>query len=109
TTFGDHSSLKEYEDQLPIVFIDRKPEGIDCDCVLVDNFKGTYEAMNHLIQKGHQKIGYISGPLGLTTSDERLRGYKHALLENNLQVDESMIVIDEASLEAGKNAMASLL
>jgi LacI family transcriptional regulator len=108
-TYGDHSYLKEFEDQLPIVFIDRKPEGIDCDCVLVDNFKGTYEAMNHLIHKGHQRIGYISGPLGLTTSDERLRGYKHALLENNLQVDESMIVIDEASLEAGKKAMAFLL
>lgn len=108
-TYGDHSYLKELADQLPIVFIDRKPAGIESDCVLVDNYRGTYKAVNLLIRKGHTNIGYISGPLGLTTSDERLQGYKDALLENNLPYDESLMIMDGASLELGKKAMACLL
>ncbi|MCD5324579.1 MULTISPECIES: LacI family DNA-binding transcriptional regulator [Pontibacillus] len=108
-TYGDHSYLKEFEQQMPIVFIDREPMGIDCDCVLVDNYKGTYDAIRLLIEKGHKDIGYISGPLGLTTSNERIAGYKDALREYDLSYKEEHVVIEEPSLEAGKKAMAQLL
>lgn len=46
----------------PIVLIDRKLNGLDCDCVLVDNMTATKNAVKLLMQNGHTKIGMIGGP-----------------------------------------------
>lgn len=77
----------------PVVIFDCKPLAYKGDCVLVDNVKGAYEAVSFLIDKGHRKIGIVAGGLHLTTSIERLDGYKKALLDHGLQVDDSLIKI----------------
>lgn len=95
-TLDDHSYLNEAASgKYPIVFIDRKPIGYNADTILVDNYSITYEAVNYLINKGHRKIGFINGHLGITTSDERLLGYKNALINKNIEIDESIIKIAE--------------
>ncbi|MGI8315920.1 LacI family DNA-binding transcriptional regulator [Halobacillus mangrovi] len=109
-TAEDHTYLSEYlPDDYPTIFIDRKPASYNGDCILVDNAKGTYEAIQHLIDKGHKKIGYISGPLGLTTSDERYEGYRKALNDNGIDVDESLVKIGEASYHFGERLTDELL
>lgn len=104
-TVDDHQYLNEViSGDYPVVFIDRKPVGYKSDCVLVDNFSITYKAINTLIEKGHSRIAFISGHMGLTTSDERYFAYKKALEDNNITVDESLIVIAEygkTSFESG--------
>ena len=45
-----------------------------------DNVNGSYSAVEHLIKNGHKSIGIISGPKEVYTSNERLLGYKRALL-----------------------------
>ncbi len=100
---GDHSFYNEItkEKGTPIVFLDRKPFGIRRDLVLADNFKGSYEAICLLIKKGHKKIGIISGPPGLTSTDERLNGYIRALNEYGLPVDDSLIKFGDNTFESG--------
>lgn len=87
--------------QYPVVFIDRKPQNYQGDCILSNNFKGAYDATEHLIQKGHKQIGFMSGELGLTTSDDRFEGYKQALADNNYEFNESFVKKGHASLENG--------
>ena len=49
------------------------------DCVLVDNVNGAYQAVEHLVTLGHQRIGLINGRLEVTTGEERYRGYQRVL------------------------------
>lgn len=69
---------------VPIVFIDRRIEGIDCDCVLADNYGAAYEATLHLIEHGHTDIGILCGPEKIYTTKERLRGYLGALGDHGI-------------------------
>lgn len=93
----------------PVIFIDRKPQGYNGDCVLVDNFRGTNEAVKLLIEKGHKKIAYVSGALGLSTSDERLGGYKKALEDYNIPVLQTLIKIGDASFDTGYRLTQELM
>jgi LacI family transcriptional regulator len=89
------SKYSEYEDAFtgdyPVVFIDRKPEGYNGDIVMSDGYLGTFEAVSTLLEKGYQKIGFITGHLGISTSNDRLTGYMKALDEYGIQVDQSLI------------------
>jgi LacI family transcriptional regulator len=101
-TAEEHSYLKEVlTGSYPVVFIDRRPKGTEGDCVLSDGYKGTYEAVSTLIEKGHRRIGFISGPLGLTTSDERFEGYKRAVINQGLEIEFSIIKEAEATHKNG--------
>ncbi|WP_332698679.1 LacI family DNA-binding transcriptional regulator [Halalkalibacter lacteus] len=85
----------------PVIFIDRKPKGYDGDLVMANSYQGTFEAIETLIKKGHEKIGFITGHLGMTTSDDRLTGYKKAHEKNKLTVEPSLIKEGTPSFEEG--------
>ncbi|WP_226670773.1 LacI family DNA-binding transcriptional regulator [Metabacillus litoralis] len=85
----------------PVVFIDRKPRGFNGDFVLVDNFRGTYDAVQLLVKKGHRYIGYLTGTLGLSSVDERLQGYKKALEKNNIPLNDKHIREGKPSFDSG--------
>ena len=86
---------------IPIVFIDRYIDEVDCDSVIVNNYEASYNAVNHVIQKGYRKIGFISGPLDRFTGRERYRGYIKALEDNAIDVDENIIRYGDFTLESG--------
>jgi LacI family transcriptional regulator len=76
---------------IPIVLLDRAAKGINVDTVLVDNEKGAYQAVTHLISLGHRRIGLIIDNLDITTNMERMAGYRRALNEAGLPVEEGLI------------------
>jgi LacI family transcriptional regulator len=82
-------SLVEAEKHL--VLLDRQLVGLDVDCVLFDNVGGTYQAVRHLVELGHERIGLINLPSSLTPGRERLDGYERALLESGLRIDQQLI------------------
>ncbi len=75
----------------PIVFFDRITDEIETHKVVTDNFKGAYDATQHLIDAGYTKIAHLSSASHLSISRERLEGYKAALAANNIPVNESYI------------------
>jgi len=77
---------------VPTVFMDRKAKGEYGDCVMSDNFGGSYDAVSALIQKGHTKIGMITSTLKATTIIDRTRGYRSALEDAGLIMDESRVL-----------------
>lgn len=93
----------------PIVLIDRKIDDIECDCVLVDNEKAVEEAVSSMIDIGHREIGMIAGPIAISTSMERLNGYKNAMLKAGLSVNESLIENGDFTMTGGAEAMENLL
>lgn len=92
TETNDISHLKAlHEKGLPIVFFDRITEEINTHSVIVDNFKGAYEATEHLVHNGYKQIAAIANSEFLSITTERLAGHREALLANGLQPDDSYV------------------
>ena len=58
---------------------------VDFPAVMVDNIGGASQAVQHLFDLGHRRIGFIGGPDGSTTALDRLEGYKNALVRNGIK------------------------
>ena len=79
---------------VPLVFLDFYYDKVDVDSVNTDNFFGTYEITNNLIEKGHEKIAFV-GNLNLTSSiQDRFLGYYKSMLEYKLPFKNSWIIND---------------
>jgi LacI family transcriptional regulator len=73
------------------VFLDRPPQGIAADTVLLDDFGGARRAVEHLIGAGHTRIACLSDAAELHTMRERLSGYRAALEAAGLAEDPSLV------------------
>jgi LacI family transcriptional regulator len=101
--------LEEYAKAgLVFIALDRKLAGGTAYLVQSDNRAGARLATRHLIELGHRRIAYLSGPPGISVSRERKRGYLEAMQEGGLPVDERLIVASPFSEEGGAVAYRSL-
>jgi DNA-binding LacI/PurR family transcriptional regulator len=92
-----------------VVCIDRKPRGWKGDTVTVANESGAHAAVRHLVQLGHTRIAMISGPLHLTNSQDRLKGYKRALRAAKIAIRPEYIKETSYSKADGYSAAMVLL
>jgi len=76
---------------IPMVLVDRAVNGLKVDTIMVDNEGGAYQAVRHLINLGHRRIGLILDNLDITTNKERMEGYRRALVERDLIVEQALI------------------
>lgn len=77
--------------------------------VQVDNFGAAREATSHLLNLGHRRIAFISGPPNLTSVQDRLAGYKASLEERRISEDDRLICEGDFGAESGYSATLSLL
>jgi Transcriptional regulators len=105
----DERIEKALANNIPVILIDRTLKGLDCDVVLVDNLNASYNAVEHLISKGHKRIGIICGPQSICTAQERLKGYYRVFEDYNLPVDEDIVKIGDYELESGFVLLNQLL
>lgn len=98
-----------YSKDIPMVFIDRRPDVNITNGVFINNFSGAYTAVKHLIDLGHRNIGCLIGPKNINTSIERLDGYKKALEESGIPINEDFIRFEEYSIEGGYSAAREIL
>ncbi len=96
-------------DGIPIVEIDRASGMHGTDTVLVDNVQGAKAAVDHLLGLGHERVGMVSGPPHLTTGSGRLQGYKTAIGNAGIRVDEDLIAYGDFKEESGRLAARRLL
>ncbi|MBQ0011611.1 MAG: LacI family DNA-binding transcriptional regulator [Clostridiales bacterium] len=94
---------------VPIVFVDIEKPDVACDSVTIDNEDIAYRITKHLIDNGHARIGFIGGQEGFNTTDDRVKGYKAALRDRKLPVDESLIHLESVSEESGYLAMTRFM
>lgn len=108
------TDLKHFEKaidaDIPVVFFDRVGlELPNTTKILVDNFSSAHKATSHLIQQGYKHIGYIGGPQMRQIFEERLEGYKQALTDHNLPIDDSIIEKTDLTQQDCYRAAKSIL
>lgn len=93
----------------PVVIIDRGLSGVNFDQVFSDNVGGAYKAINHLLHLGHRRIGIIVPRSKIITIVDRLKGYKIALEEYGVKMDEDLISEGCFGIKGGYEATKTLL
>ena len=85
---------------IPMVFYDRICTGVNASRVVVDDYLGAFNAVNHLIETGCKRIAFYGSPMNLEISKNRFNGYKDALLKHGLAIDESIIRVCDNRVDA---------
>ncbi len=80
------------EDEIPLVLLDRCYDDLQTNSVIVNNYKGAFEAVEHLLGFGHSRIAIIQGLADTHTNRARLQGYRDALQKYSIPLDENLIV-----------------
>ena len=86
---------------VPIVLAGSVDELKEVPSVNIDYFEAAYEAVKVLIDNGHKRIAFVSGPMNYTITQHKLTAYKKALEDAGLVVDESLIVSEEGTYDSG--------
>lgn len=94
---------------LPLVLVNQKVEGLELNYVSTDDEGGAYQAISHLLDLGHTKIGLITGTPKFSTSTDRKAGYIRALNERGIHYDSSLEKIGHFDKNLGYIAMKELL
>jgi DNA-binding LacI/PurR family transcriptional regulator len=74
-----------------------------------DNHGGAVAAVEHLLARGHRRIGTLTGPLGQGAMVDRLAGYHDALAAAGIAADPALVVDGDGTRESGRTRMADLL
>ncbi len=89
----DYHHISEVINQgMPVVLFDRVVDEIDCDKVIIDDSEGARKAVQHLITTGCKRIAIITTVDYVSVGKLRTEGYKQALQENNIAIDENLIL-----------------
>lgn len=85
---------------VPIVAIDNEMKGVSCNSVCPDNVYGTYKALEHLKELGHERIGLLAPLCPMGGLPAREKGYYEAMKELGLSVNEKYIIPMDHILES---------
>jgi LacI family repressor for deo operon, udp, cdd, tsx, nupC, and nupG len=97
------------ETGVPIVLVNNEHSGRYAYSVVTDDEAGGRLATEYLLDLGHARIGYITGPDVHRSNINRLRGYRVALQACGLDPDPRWIVPGDGSARGGEEGMAQLL
>jgi len=94
---------------IPLISVDRNAyyKGIK-GVVEIDNYKGAYEGVMHLINQKYKRIVFVSGPLDTKPSTERLRGYKNALKNSDIKIVDKNIIVGTYERNFGEKIIENL-
>lgn len=101
--------LRLQQAEMPMVFFDRIPHGLDVSQVIVDDYMKTFFLVEHLIRSGHQRIIHLQGPDDVYNSIERARGYKDALTKFRIPVEADMLIKTGLTFDDGAKAADLLI
>lgn len=106
---GDQSIDRLANSNIPLVIAGRPFHANGLSYIDIDNVAASYNAVNHLIQLGYERIGTIAGPANSTVGIDRKEGYLKALKERGRAVDECLISEGDFTEAGGHRAMQQLL
>ncbi|MCY6482913.1 LacI family DNA-binding transcriptional regulator [Clostridium aestuarii] len=99
-----HSGMKSWSLEnidIPIVSVATKSGYKEENFVVIDDKKGGYLATKHLLENAYKKIMFIGGQNSIETNRMRLEGYKLALTEEGIELDETLIKNGDFTRESG--------
>ncbi|ORM71697.1 LacI family DNA-binding transcriptional regulator [Pantoea rwandensis] len=93
----------------PILVINRRLRQHSSYCIYADQQLTCSKAVEQLIALGHRDIAFITGSLDSPTGRERLAGYKYALAQHHIPLQEALIVEGKWQAQNGVTAVETLL
>lgn len=102
----DHFKVFQQKN-IPIVFFDRICPDMEVSSVIVDDYQGSFTAVEHLIKEGRRRIAHFAGPPLLQISRNRINGYKDALSKYALPFDEQLLIDCGSGLEQENGSEAA--
>ena len=110
-TFGiEGPLLSRFVDHgIPLVFMDKAPEGPHNFAIEVDYASGIQQAIQHLAVLGHRRIGFISGPEQQVSVANRMRAIERAARDIGLTYDPELLYAGDHTLESGEQGLARFL
>lgn len=94
--FPTEQNIDLYKDLVesgyPVIFMDRKVDGINIPAVKVNNSEATEAIIQHFVEYGHERISIVTQPLTISTRIERVNGYRKAIKENEIELNEDFII-----------------
>ncbi len=77
--------------------------------MIVDDYKGAYELVCHLIERGYKRIAHLAGPENISIGRNRMNGYRDALIDHGIAIEEKYIVTGGFRQEDGTSGIEKLL
>ena len=93
---------------VPVVVLDRRVP-VAVDSVRCDSEEGAYHLTRHLLDRGHRRIAVLSGAQEVSTAMDRVTGYRRALHESDVAVDERLILHSSFTHQAGYEMTSAVL
>ena len=94
---------------VPLIFFDRKKDIKGVSSIVINDFKGAYDATQHLIDQGKRRIAHLSNNRDMEIFKNRYLGYKQAIIDNGLEFDENLVVECYSKVLDGKKVAQKLL
>jgi len=94
---------------VPVVLLARTVAGFVTDAVELDDKGAAYDGVTHLLRLGYQRVAFVGGLHGASTSRKRLEGYKAALRAANVPLEPALVTEGDFRVESGYRAGLDLL
>ena len=94
---------------IPLVFFDRIVDSPELNAVELDDFQGAYQSTKHLLEQGFRRIAHFGGPQHLNIYINRFGGYRQALEEAGIAVDDKLVLFSDMWEADGRAGMEQLL
>ena len=110
TCLPDHAHLEpDRRLGVPVVFLDRPPTGMVADVIAIDNAGGARQAAEHLLRRGHRRIGLVGDLSRLSTHRERVDGFGHAMTAAGIDDWRALVESDSHDDRAAVAAVHALM
>lgn len=93
--------FKEVQYNIPVTLMSWDIKTTEFNSVIIDLFDSFYQSTEHLINYGHRKIAYVGGPETSRISKEKMQGYKKALLDADISLNENYIYSGKYRFQTG--------
>jgi LacI family transcriptional regulator len=103
------STAAEFSTEAPIIAVDPHVINAKYPAVQATNYRGALDTMEYLIGLGHRRIAFINGRPEILSSLRRFEGYRDALLNAGIQIDEALSVPGDFSTDTGRERALQLL
>ncbi len=106
---GSHLLQASFSQDNSIVLVNRLAEENFFTSVLTDYSQGIYKAVEHLVEESFQRIALVCGDRDDLIEEEKINGYKNALMDSGLDVNEELIFSTTNDRQAGYNVFLDII
>ncbi|APQ18137.1 LacI family DNA-binding transcriptional regulator [Maribacter hydrothermalis] len=100
---------KELKKSIPFIFFDRVLKYENISTITINDYKGGFDATEHLIKQGCKRIAHFSVNQDIILYKNRFNGYKDALKKHGLPFKNEYVIYLKSDMEAGKEAAKKLM